>query len=428
MSAVRQLTQLSASQAAALLSRREISAEELTRACLHRIADREPRIQAWQFLDEKIALAQARKIDRNPLGPLYGVPVGIKDIIDTADMPTEYGSSIYVGHRPPSDAACVAALRHSGAVILGKTVTTEFAYFTPGKTRNPNRPEHTPGGSSSGSAAAVADQMVPIALGTQTAGSIIRPASFCGVIGFKPTFGEFPMKGIRELAASLDTLGLLARDLGDLPLTWKIFVRESWSLPAADVAPKIGFCRTEQWPLASRETQRVLVESAEALRNAGSRVEEIELGAPFTGLHDAQKVVMAFEMSQALRSEREQHLDQLGAHLREILEVGAATPVERYQAALARAAECRRHIETVFARFDALLTPSAIGEAPGLDSTGDPAFNRIWTLLHLPCISLPTGRGERGLPIGIQLVGPARGDARLYQASGWALRALRAKG
>ena len=428
MSAVRQLTQLSASQAAALLSRREISAEELTRACLHRIADREPRIQAWQFLDEKIALAQARKIDRNPLGPLYGVPVGIKDIIDTADMPTEYGSSIYVGHRPPSDAACVAALRHSGAVILGKTVTTEFAYFTPGKTRNPSRPEHTPGGSSSGSAAAVADQMVPIALGTQTAGSIIRPASFCGVIGFKPTFGEFPMKGIRELAASLDTLGLLARDLGDLPLTWKIFVRESWSLPAADVAPKIGFCRTEQWPLASRETQRVLVESAEALRNAGSRVEEIELGAPFTGLHDAQKVVMAFEMSQALRSEREQHLDHLGAHLREILEVGAATPVERYQAALARAAECRRHIETVFARFDALLTPSAIGEAPGLDSTGDPAFNRIWTLLHLPCISLPTGRGERGLPIGIQLVGPARGDARLYQASGWALRALRAKG
>jgi Asp-tRNA(Asn)/Glu-tRNA(Gln) amidotransferase A subunit family amidase len=425
---MRQLTQLSASQAAALLSRREISAEELTRACLHRIADREPRVQAWQFLDENIALAQARAIDRNPVGPLYGVPIGIKDIIDTADMPTEYGSSIYRGHRPSSDAACVTALRQAGAVILGKTVTTEFAYFTPGKTRNPNRPEHTPGGSSSGSAAAVADQMVPIALGTQTAGSIIRPASFCGVIGFKPSFGQFPMKGIKPLAASLDTLGFLTRDLGDLPLMWKIFVGESWSL-AADVPPKIGFCRTEQWPLASRDAQRALVESAEALRKAGAPIEEIELGAPFTGIHDVQKVVMAFEMSQALRPEREQNGDRLGEHLRELLEVGAATSVERYQAALARAEECRRHMEAVFKRFDVLLAPSAVGEAPaGLNSTGDPAFNRSWTLLHLPCINLPVGRGERGLPIGVQLIGPARGDARLYQATGWALRALRAKG
>lgn len=423
------LTQLSASQAAALLSRREISAEELTRACLHRIADREPRVQAWQFLDEKIALAQARTIDHHPVGPLYGVPVGIKDIIDTADLPTEYGSSIYAGHRPASDAACVAALRRSGAVILGKTVTTEFAYFTPGKTRNPNRPEHTPGGSSSGSAAAVADHMVPVALGTQTAGSIIRPASFCGVIGFKPSFAQFPMNGIRPLAPSLDTLGLLTRDLGDLSLMWQVFVGESWSLPPADVAPKVGFCRTEQWPLASKETQGVMVEAAEALRNAGARIEEVELGGACTGLLDVQKVVMAFEMSQSLRTERELHRDRLGEHLRDILEVGAATPVERYRAVLERAAECRRHVNAIFARFDVLLTPSAVGEAPaGLESTGDPAFNRIWTLLHLPCISLPAGRGDRGLPVGIQLVGPARGDERLYQASGWALRALRAKG
>src|SRR5262249_14217594 len=281
-------------------------------------------------------LAQARELDRHPVGPLYGVPIGIKDIIDTAEMPTEYGSSIYAGHRPASDAACVAALRRSGAVILGKTVTTEFAYFTPGKTRNPNRPEHTPGGSSSGSAAAVADQMVPLALGTQTAGSIIRPASFCGVIGFKPTFGQFPMKGIRPLAPSLDTLGLLTRDLGDLPLMWKVFVGESWSLPPADVAPRIGFCRTEQWPLASKDAQRVLVESAEALRNAGARIEEVELGAPCIGVYEAQKVVMAFEMSQSLRPEQEQHPDKLGERLREILELGASTPLERYQAAVAR--------------------------------------------------------------------------------------------
>src|SRR5260370_29218658 len=210
---VRQLTQLSASQAAVLLSRREISAEELTRACLHRIADREARVQAWQFIDEKIALDQARQLDRFPIAALYGVPIGIKDIIDTADMPTEYGSSIFSGHRPAVDAACVAALRRSGAVILGKTVTTELAYFTPGKTRNPHRLDHTPGGSSSGSAAAVADQMVPLALGTQTAGSVIRPASLCGVARFKPTFGQLPTIGIKQRAASLEPPGLFTNNL-----------------------------------------------------------------------------------------------------------------------------------------------------------------------------------------------------------------------
>src|SRR5258707_14482494 len=225
---MRQLAKVSARQAEVLFSRREISAEELTHACLHRIADRESRVQAWQFINEKIVLDQARQLDRAPIAPLYGVPIGIKDIIDTSDMPTEYGSSIYSGHRPAVDAACVAALRRSGAVILGKTVTTEFAYFTPGKTRNPHRLDHTPGGSSSGSAAAVADQMVPIALGTQTAGSVIRPASFCGVIGFKPTFGQLPTIGIKQLAAPLDTLGVFTRDLTDLPLVWKGFCGNAW--------------------------------------------------------------------------------------------------------------------------------------------------------------------------------------------------------
>ncbi len=426
---MRQLTQLSASQAAALLSRREISAEELTRACLHRIADRDARVQAWQFIDEKIALDQARQLDLAPIAPLYGVPIGIKDIIDTADMPTEYGSSIFSGHRPAADAACVAALRRSGAVILGKTVTTEFAYFTPGKTRNPHRLDHTPGGSSSGSVAAVADQMVPIALGTQTAGSVIRPASFCGVIGFKPTFGQFPTSGIKQLALSLDTLGVFTRDLTDLPLVWKVFGGNAWSLPAADLPPRIAFCRTEQWPLATPDAQRVLVESAEALRTAGARIEEIELSAAFHGLHDVQKLVMAVEMTEALRHERERHADQLGTELLQIFKEGKACSAERYQLALGRALECRQQIEAIFARFDVLLTPSARGEAPvGLLSTGDPAFNRVWTLLHLPCINLPIGRGDRGLPIGIQLVGPARGDARLYHAAGWTLRALRAEG
>jgi len=419
------LNQLSVTEAVALLSRREISAEELTRACLERIGERDPEVQAWQFLDVQRALAQAREVDRAPKGPLYGVPVGIKDIIDTADMPTEYGCSLYRGHRPTADAACVAALRRSGAIILGKTVTTDLAYFTPGKTRNPIHLGHTPGGSSSGSAAAVADSMVPIALGTQTAGSIIRPASFCGVIGLKPTFGEFPMAGIKPLARSLDTLGVFVRRLADLSLLYEAFSGAPWSLPAVPAPLRIGVCRSEHWPMASADAQRILLQSAETLRGAGAHVEEMELDEGFHGLHDTQKVVMAFEMAQALRRERDEHAGKLGPELLQLFAEGDACSPSRYQAALDRAADCRRRIGSVFAKFDVLLTLSAPSEAPaGLASTGDPMFNRVWTLLHLPCVNLPAGRGEQGLPIGVQLVGPARGDARLLAASTWAVPIL----
>lgn len=406
------LNELSATEAVALLSRREVSAEELTRACLERISKRDPEVHAWQFLDEERALAQARQADRSPQGPLYGVPVGIKDIIDTADMPTEYGCSLYRGHRPAADAACVAALRRSGAVILGKTVTTELAYFTPGKTRNPIHLGHTPGGSSSGSAAAVADSMVPIALGTQTAGSIIRPASYCGVIGLKPTFGEFPMAGIKVLARSLDTLGAFVRRVADLSLVYQAFSGGAWSVPAAPTPPRIGVCRTEQWPMASADAQSILFQSAEALRRAGAQVAEVGLDEGFRGLHDTQKVVMAFEMARELRRERDEHADKLGPQLLQLFAEGDAYSPSQYQAALAKAAECRRRIGSVFGRFDVLLTLSAPSEAPaGLASTGDPMFNRIWTLLHLPCVNLPAGRGEKGLPIGVQLVGRRFDDA-----------------
>jgi len=355
--------------------------------------------------------------------------VGIKDIIDTADMPTEYGCSLYRGHRPAVDAACVGALRRSGALILGKTVTTELAYFTPGKTRNPFHLGHTPGGSSSGSAAVVADSMVPIALGTQTAGSIIRPASYCGVIGLKPTFGEFPMAGIKPLARSLDTLGAFVRRLADLSLLYEAFSGGAWSVSAVPTPPRIGVCRTEQWPMASAEAQSTLLRSAEALRGAGARVEEIELDEGFRGLHDTQKVVMAFEMARELRRERDEHADKLGPQLLQLFAEGDAHSPSQYQAALAKAAECRRRISSVFGRFDVLLTLSAPSEAPaGLTSTGDPMFNRVWTLLHLPCVNLPAGRGEKGLPIGVQLVGPAKGDARLLAASSWVEPVLAAGG
>lgn len=413
------LNELGAAEAVALLARREISSEELTRACLERISAREGEVQAWQYLDPQAALAQARSAQANA-ATLHGLPVGVKDIIDTADMPTEYGCQVYQGHRPKADAACVEALRRAGAVILGKTVTTQLAYFTPGKTRNPHNPKHTPGGSSSGSAAAVADFMVPVALGTQTAGSVIRPASFCGVIGYKATFGEFPMAGVKPLAPSLDTLGVFARALGDLPLLCEAIGGHKRTAPILRTPPRIGLCRTEQWPLASADAQAVLLKSAEQLRKAGAKVDEVDLGDSFRGLFDAQKQVMAVEMARSLARERTSHPEALGPELHRLFSEADACPAESYRSALPQAEDCRRRLIPVFEKFHALLTPSAPGEAPaGLGATGDPAFNRIWTLLHLPCISLPVGRGQQGLPIGIQLVGEAGGDARLFVVAAW---------
>jgi len=419
------LNQRSAAELVAMLAGREISAEQLTRACLDRIEQRESEVQAWQYIDENHAIAQAREIDRAPRAPLYGLPIGIKDIIDTSDLPTEYGCSLYRNHQPTADAACVAALRKAGGVILGKTVTTELAYFTPGKTRNPHRLAHTPGGSSSGSAAAVADQMVPIALGTQTAGSIIRPASFCGVIGYKPTFGQFPMAQIKQLAASLDTLGFFARATKDLPLLCEALTGRPWQVPGLEHPLRIAYCHTEQWPMASLDVQQVLSRAADQLRAAGASVEPIELEEPFRGLLEAQKVVMAVEMSRALRAERERYGDRLGPELRMLFAEADALPAARYDTALQQADECRRRMGPIFEKFDLLLTPSAPGEAPaGLGNTGDPVFNRIWTLLHLPCISVPVGRGSTGLPIGVQLVGAAHRDAKLLAAAEWVFSTL----
>jgi amidase len=419
------LADLSAARAVALLSARKISAEELVRACLDRIASREPNVQAWQFFQPERALAQAREADRAPRSPLYGLPVGVKDIVDTFDMPTEYGCSFYRGHRAESDADCVQALRRSGAVILGKTVTTQLAYFTPGKTRNPHHPEHTPGGSSSGSAAAVAAGMIPIALGTQTAGSVIRPAAFCGVIGFKPTHGEFPIGGIKSLAPSLDTLGFFARSLSDLPLLAEVLSGKPWSSRGAGAIPRVGFCPTEQWTLATEDTRQLLSAAQDKLKRAGATVNEIEFPPRFRGLHDAQKVIMAVEMTSSLRPERHEHPGELGPELHQLFAQGEAARGSVYDSARAQAEECRHLIGQMFSQIDLILTPSAPGEAPaGLKSTGDPAFNRIWTLLHLPCIHLPIGRGTNGLPIGIQLVGPPDRDAVLCSAAEWVASAL----
>jgi len=415
--------QLGAAEAVGLLARGELTAEALVRACLERIAAEEPRVQAWEFLDPELALSQARRLDAaGRPGPLHGPPLGVKDIIDTADMPTARGSALFAGRRPEADAACVAAIRRAGGVVLGKTVTTELAYFAPGKTRNPRDPSRTPGGSSSGSAAAVAAGMVPAALGTQTAGSIIRPASFCGVVGYKPSHGLLSLAGVSPFAPSLDTLGFLARRAADLPLLARAL---GAALPDRPLPrpPRVGVCRTEAWAAASPETRAAVERAAERLRGAGAEVSAAN-DAPLAGLSGAQRTVMAFEAAEALADLRPQAA-RLGRELQEILRLGAATPRAAYDAARASAEAARRGLPELFGRLDVLLTGSALGEAPaGLASTGDPAMNRIWTLLGLPCASLPCAEGPHGLPVGVQLVGPPGGDALLLAAAAWAEGAL----
>jgi amidase len=381
------------------------AAEKRVRDCLDRIEAREPEVQAWEALDPEGALEQARRVD--PRSPLRGLPVGIKDIIDTADFPTAYGSPIYRGHRPGADAACVALLRRAGAVILGKTVSTEFAVYTPGKTRNPHDLSRTPGGSSSGSAAAVADFMVPAALGTQTAASVIRPASFCGVIGWKPSYGAVSMTGVRPIAPSLDTLGLFVRELEDVPLLMSAL---GAPLIPPEGKPRLAFCRTPQWPLCQMPQ---LIE--DAARSLGAT----EIDLPLDGLFDAQIAIMGAEAAQSMREDRA----LVSPRLRELLEAGARVTPEELRAARERADAGRREIEAVFSRFDALLTPAAVGEAPGLDTTGDPAFSRIWTLLGNPAVSLPLARV--GLPIGLQLIGPRGQDERLLAAATFVARTRR---
>jgi Asp-tRNA(Asn)/Glu-tRNA(Gln) amidotransferase A subunit family amidase len=421
------LADLGAADAILRLSRREITAEALVSACLERIAAEEPRIGAFEHLDPEGALAAARRIDaQDSRPPLAGLPIGVKDIFDTVDMPTERGSPAFRGRRPARDAAAVARLRAAGAIVVGKTVTTELAFFSPGKTRNPHDPSRTPGGSSSGSAAAVAAGMVPAALGSQTAGSIIRPASFCGVVGMKPTHGVVSMEDVSPFAPSLDTFGLLVRDVEALPLLLHA-AGMPFARTALDGAPRIALCRTEQWPLAEPSTQALVEGAARALARAGATVEEAELGPEHQGLADAQRTIMAAEAARTLREIREQHGADLSKVLLDFLAEGDRVTRDREEAARARADRALAALPSLFERFDALLTPSAIGEAPpGLASTGDPAFNRIWTLLGTPCISLPAARGPAGLPVGIQLVGLPRRDGELVSAAAWVMAALRA--
>ncbi|HEY2540639.1 MAG TPA: amidase [Stellaceae bacterium] len=411
---------LSASEAAARLEAGTLSAETLARECLER-AESRAAVKAWVWLDPELALKQARAVDRlGRPGVLKGVPVGVKDVIDTSDMPTQHGSPIYRGNRPFADAACVALTRSAGGIILGKTVTTEFANRHPRETVHPSNPAHTPGGSSSGSAAAVADFQVPVGFGTQTGGSTIRPAAFCGVIGYKPSFGEFSRVGIKMQCHNLDTLGLICRSLDDISLLRAaLLVQPRHPVDRTANAPCIGFCRTPAWDHADADTQALLEQTALRLAAAGAVVKDVE-PAP-ADILDHHHRVFAFEASRNYAYEYEVHGDQLSPALRDgLLTAGRALPLSTYVEAIEAAERFRADLDDVFAEFDVLLAPSAVGEAPeGLESTGDARFNAIWTLAWTPCVTLPAGTGRKGLPLGIQLVGARFRDEALLDAAAW---------
>ncbi|MNR83689.1 Glutamyl-tRNA(Gln) amidotransferase subunit A [compost metagenome] len=411
-------------QLAASIARREVSVEEVARAGIAHIEEYEPAVYAWQHFDPQLVIEQARQLDaQQQRGLLYGLPIGVKDLMDTADMPTTYGSPIYENYRPLVDAACVAASRSAGALLMGKTVTTEFATFLPGPTRNPQAAaDHTPGGSSSGSAAAVASGMVPAAFATQTAGSIIRPAAYCGVVGYKPTFGTLSLAGIKSLSPSLDTVGVLTRNVADAAFFIGALARLPLSalLAPQATAPRlrVGICRTPHWERASPGARAVFEQAARLLERSGAVLRDIDLPAPCGGLTDAQIRIMGYEAAAAFAPEARTHAEGFSKPFAAVLESGRAIDGTSYVAAQALAAASRQMVAGVFETVDILLAPSTEGEAPaGLAATGDPIFNRMWSLLGNPCVHVPQGAGPGGLPLGVTLIGPRWGDAGTLAAA-----------
>ncbi len=423
-----ELNQLTAVEAARRIAAGKLKSEDLVRDCLDRIALREPDIHAWAYLDPELAIKQARAVDRGDLrGLLAGVPVGVKDVINTANIPTECNSPIYKGYRPFADAACVAMVRRSGGIIMGKTVTTEFASRISGPTRNPHNLLHTPGGSSSGSGAAVADFMVPLAFGTQTGGSTIRPGAYCGIVAYKPSFGAINCAGLKHLAESLDTIGVMGRTVEDCALlTQAVTLRPMPNFSnVLKMAPRIGFCRTSRWNNADSSTQDLLERIASILAARGATVTTIELPDEFDQLYDDQRLIMNYEAARGLFWEYSNHQDQLSSHLRKVIERYIDVPYQKYANAVHFASDCKIQFNRSIAACDVLLTPSAPGEAPiGIEETGNSIFNRNWTLLGVPCVTLPAGFGATGLPLAVQLVGNYDNDHRLLECAEWVRQAI----
>ena len=430
---------LSASEAARLIRDGVINSEQLVEACVARVNEVDEQVQAWAFLDPEYALAQSRALDQHrlegkPTGTLHGVPVAIKDIFDTADMPTEYGSPIHAGRTPSRDSTAVSLLRAAGAVIMGKAVTTEFAFLNPGKTSNPHNSEHTPGGSSSGSAAAVAANMVPLAIGSQTNGSTIRPAAYCGVIGFKPSHGLISRHRVSPLSRTLDHVGLFARTIDDIALLAEQLVaydendpdtqpraRIRFTTVAAEeppLEPMFAFIKTPMWQRADDDTKEGFAEIVEQL---GNQVEEIELFPSASDAWQWHQTIMGAEVAHNFEREWQKSRALLSEQLRAQIERGREVRAVDYQRALKQIAPMHDSFVELFEqRYDAILTPAAPSAAPkGLTSTGDPSFCTLWTLCGMPCITLPLLQNSEALPIGVQLVGPRGGDARLLRTARW---------
>ena len=430
--------QLSAVEAVEAIRSGEIKCEELVQACLERITGTEDTVQAWAHLDREYALEQAREADEarsegKALGPLHGIPIGVKDIFDTRDMPTEDGTVLHAGRQPAEDATAVALLRQAGAVIMGKTVTTELAVSHPGKTRNPHDPERTPGGSSSGSAAAVAGFMVPLAVGTQTNGSVIRPASYCGVYGYKPTHGLVSRHRVLQQSRPLDQVGVFARTIEDAALIAEQLmgfdgrdpdtqprVRPNLTQTVAEeppLTPRLAFVKTPVWDQADDDTKEAFAELAEHL---GDNVEEIELPESFNDAVAWHRTIMEADLARSFEREYETGKDRLSSTLREMIERGQTHLAVEYNRAVGEVAVLNGVLGNIFERCDAILTPATTGEAPvGLESTGSPIFCTLWTLCGMPAISLPILQGPSGMPLGAQLVAPRGDDARLLRTARW---------
>ena len=415
------LTQLGAADAAARIRAGTLTAETLARACLERVTARDTDVRAWSYVDADHVLAQARELDRaGARGPLHGVPVGIKDVILTRDMPTQYNSAIYRAYAPPVDAACVALLRSAGAVIFGKTDTVEFA--ATGRralTRNPHRLDHTPGGSSSGSGAAVADFHVPLALGTQTGGSMIRPASYCGVYGIKPTWGLVNREGAKMFANTLDTIGWFARSAADLALLYDVYDPEPGTAPPLQLkSARIALYRSPVWAQADADTQAALLDAAERLRQAGAEVVELELPPAFDELVELQLLVMLAEGRSAFLADYRDHYEAMHPSFKAMAENAAGYTRAQLCRAYDVAAACRATFDQVTAEYDAVLTPSTVGAAPaGLVDTGPMTFCAMWSLLHMPTVNVPGLRAANGLPLGLTVAGPRFADRRVIAAA-----------
>lgn len=396
-------------------------------ATAQRIEARDPAVQAWAHLDLGQAMREAQAADRKASGeraPLRGAPVAVKDIIDVAGMPTRFGSPIYEDAGPvPESAECVSALQRAGAIVLGKSVTTEFAYYTPRKTRNPWNAAHTPGGSSMGSAASVACGMAAGALGTQTNGSVIRPAAFCGVVGYKPSFGTVSNHGTLDPWPTLDHTGVFARRVGDAALLASVIAKPGAIAPDPALPAhvlKLALVRSPVWDLAEPAQKAMLAANAQTLRRAGASVEEAELPQPFDDAHRVQRAIMAYEGARHFRDLQMRFRGKMSPRFNELLDEGAAIGEAAYEDALATAKALREIYATFSADYDAIITPSAAGEAPAtLGETGNPAFCTIWTLLGVPAVTIPVGLGPAGLPLGLQIVGGYLQDDRLLATAAW---------